>query len=416
MPYTIKKFVMQSFDTNREAKEFINSIVDRPIHDTVENLGNDMALHAFTQDLGESRFTNVYELSFPSSNTQPDIKLHRQPTSVYDHVKSQPDIRAATGGGFFFLADQASAKPRQSALNLAVANKRIYSLPVSDREAVLLDNGQLSTEHLRAIGAVVVNSLDLSWSGSLTEYVTDTKVYSNGNSIITHIKDDLVGNIRVLDESSRYTPPIITDDTIDIGFINRQNGSFAGVTSSNLGGIDIYNHDIVMRMHERHAHKALPTMQIKTIGNRTLDGTLQSAISVGPKVDVKNFTQHPINSDLSLGSKPPFLDIPLARTILYKTNDERIHIRLFDGRPGSSIFPGITPKHAAESVLNSNNLEWGCFLDPGQTAKLVIRDDEEIITSYGNTHYLKWPDQPGGKYTWTPKTGRPTASMLTFVR
>lgn len=72
---------------------------------------------------------------------------------------------------------------------------------------------------------------------------------------------------------------------------------------------------------------------------------------------------------------------------------------------------GVTPTQAAQAIKNETDVAWGCFLDPGQTAKLTVRGDTDIA-SYGNTHYLKWPKQPGGKFIWVPKTGRPVASMI----
>jgi hypothetical protein len=154
-------------------------------------------------------------------------------------------------------------------------------------------------------------------------------------------------------------------------------------------------------------------MYIRTLGDRAIDNALQGAISVGPMLDTESFTEHPVNDDKSLGSKPPFLDIPLARTVLYETGGGMVHLRLFDGRPGSPIFPGVTPDQAAQAIKEESDISWGCFLDPGQTAKLVVKGVTDVA-SYGNTHYLKWPQLPGDKFVWVPKTGRPVASMITL--
>lgn len=404
---------MYSFETDRAAKEFVRERVDVPVVEAVELLDDGMTLHAFSQELGEGKFTNVYDLSFPMGTVRPNIALHDTLTSVFDYAKAKANVRVATGGGFFFLADQASGMPRQLGLNLAVANGQMHGFPVVDREAVLTNGERLSAEHIKAFGLLAIDNTELSWSGSLTSHETAAKVFANGNTIITHVHSDATGSMRVLDESSRYTPTIDSDDTIDIGFIRRDDGVFVGVSSSTTGGIDIFNHDVVVRTHERHAHGRLPEMQLRTLGNKAIDGSLQGAVSVGPMLDVENFTAHPINEDKSLGGKPPFLDVPLARTVLYETENGIVHLRLFDGRPGSSIFPGITPSEAAQSIKSEGELAWGCFLDSGQTAKLVVRRDGDLA-SYGNTHYLKWPKQPGEKFVWVPKTGRPVASMITL--
>lgn len=386
--------------------------VDAPVEDGVESLGNGMVMRKYTLELSEGKFTNVYDLSFPATSVQPNIEFPHKLNSVFDYVGSNHEIKAATGGGFFFLADQASARPRELALNLAVTDSQVFTLPVVDREAVLSDGKRLSVEYVSALGVVGINGVELSWSGSLTEHETDVKVFANGNSVITHVQSDATGNVRVLDESSRYTPMIENDDTVDIGFIRRSDGVFVGVNRCSTGGLDIFCHDAVIRMHERYVHREFPQMRVRTIGNMALDGALHGGMSVGPMIDTDNFSVHSINKDKSLGSNPPFLEVPLARTVLFETEHDVVHLRLFDGRPGSSIFPGVTPKQASRAVIDEQ-VAWGCFLDPGQTAKLVVRTDEDIA-SYGNAHYLKWPQRPDEKYIWVPKTGRPVASMITL--
>lgn len=404
---------MYSFETDRAAKEFVREHVDMPAAENVEALSDGMILHTFSQELEEGRFTNVYDLSFRKGSVHPSIEFHDKPISVFEHVSTRTDIKVATSSGFFFLADQASATPRQLSLNLAFLDGQMHGFPVVDREAVLTDGEHLSTAYVEALGVLAVDNTDLSWSGSLTQHETDIKVFANGNSIITHVQNDATGNIRVLDENSRYTPAIETDDTTDIGFIRREDGVFIGVSSNKSGGLDIFSHDVIIRTHERYAHGELPEMRVRMLGNNAVDSTLHGAISVGPMLDATDFTTHPINKDETLGGKPPFFDVPLARTVLYETDDEIVHIRLFDGRPGSSTFPGVTPNQVAHAIKNESEVAWGCFLDPGQSAKLVVKVDDDI-TCHGNTHYLKWPRLPGEKFVWTPKTSRPVASMITL--
>lgn len=401
-----------SFETNIAAREFLCARVDAPVADRVEPLSDGMVMQTYALDLGEGKFTNVYDLSFAAGEVQPNIEFPHELTSVFNYVGSNHEIKAATGGGFFFLTDQASAKPRELALNLAVSDSQVFALPVVDREAVLLNGRRLSAEYVRAFGVVSIDGVELSWSGSLTEHETDVRVFGNGNSIITHVQSDATGKVRVLDENSRYTPVIEDDDTVDIGFISSSDGVFVGVDISSTGTLDIFSHDAVIRMHERYAHRGFPQMRIRTIGDMALDGTMHGGMSVGPMIDTINFSEHPINKDQSLGSNPSFLDIPLARTVLFEDNKGIVHLRLFDGRPGSHTFPGVTPYQASRAIMDEG-VAWGCFLDGGQTAKLAIRTDEDIA-SYGNTHYLRWPQNHGEKYIWVPKTGRPVGSMITL--
>ena len=67
-------------------------------------------------------------------------------------------------------------------------------------------------------------------------------------------------------------------------------------------------------------------MRVLSLGGMALDGSLRGALSVGPLLETEDFAARPINKDLSLSGKPPFLDVPLARTVLYGTADEKVHI------------------------------------------------------------------------------------------
>jgi hypothetical protein len=116
-----------------------------------------------------------------------------------------------------------------------------------------------------------------------------------------------------------------------------------------------------------------------------------AAVSAGPFLEAADFAAHPINGDPSLGSRPPFTDRRMARLVLYQDPRGWTHLWLFDGRPGS---------------------RWGCFLDPGQTARICLTGPDGL-TSYGNRHYLQWPGNTTGRFTWVPGTGRPVSSIIT---
>jgi len=152
-------------------------------------------------------------------------------------------------------------------------------------------------------------------------------------------------------------------------------------------------------------------MRVHSIGSTALKGSGISGLSVGPLLNTPDFNAHAINKDASLGAKPPFVERPIARTALFKTEDGNIHFRLYDGRPGSETFSGITPTQLVDAIKSEGDIEWGVFLDGGQTAKIGLRS-ESGVESLGNTHYLKWPAQEGGKYVWIPEVGRPVGSVI----
>jgi hypothetical protein len=397
-----------SFKTAAEAQAFVCDRVDAPAIKHKEALPGGPLFHAFTQKLG-NKFTNIYDVSYPKGQFLPVICVHDQLISTYDFAVSSKSS-VVISGGFFFLADRCSGSPRQPALNLAITQGRIRSLPVVDREAVLSGNQGLSARFVRAQGILSLNNQKLSWSGSLTNHKTDVKIFGSGNCVIRHERNEVVGSIRVLDEHSRFTPRIKERDIVDIGCIAKEDGSFVAVTSSKAGHMDIFVHDVVVRCHKRYLGDGLLEMKVHTIDSLAVD-TIEGALSVGPLIDTVNFDQHPINKDASLGSKPPFIERAMARVVLYETQAGTVHLRLFDGHPDSEVFIGVTPTQAVEIIRESDSIKWGCFLDPGKTAKLCVRTDKGLL-SLGNTNYLKWATRQNEEYVWAPITGRPTASMI----
>jgi hypothetical protein len=399
-----------SFETAQEAQVYIRDQVDTPV-DRKEVLNDKLDLRAYAHGLPSGGFTNIYDISY-----RPDVAsaicVSDELRSVYSHAQENPRNVATVSGGFFFLADQCEKLPRQLALNLAIADGRVRSLPVVDREAVITTNGRLSTSKILAWGELSINGVIRSWAGSKTDHEADCTVYGNGNSVIAHQRHESTGSVRVHETSSRYTPVTEDKDLVDIGFLAQPDGSFMSAGLKGGGGLDIFGYDVVLRGNRAvlPAGKAL-NMKVRNVGSLVIDRSLQGAFSAGPLLSESNFEQHAINSDSSLGSVGPFLERPLARTALYETDDGVVHVRLFDGRPGSETFPGVTPSEAVAMIREDNFVTWGCFLDPGQTAKLNVRHDEGV-TSYGNRHYLKWATKPGERFDWVPELGRPVATMI----
>ena len=147
-------------------------------------------------------------------------------------------------------------------------------------------------------------------------------------------------------------------------------------------------------------------MKVKTIDSLTMDGSVQSGISVGPLFNTACFEEHSINKDASLGSNAPFANRPAARAVIYETKDGLRHLRLFDGRPGSTVFAGVTPREAVRIIQAEGEVAWGCFLDGGQTAKLCVKQGP-TISNFGNMHYVN-------AIQTIQKNGRPISSAITL--
>jgi hypothetical protein len=176
--------------------------------------------------------------------------------------------------------------------------------------------------------------------------------------------------------------------------------------------MDLFSYDAVVRCPAGTVEPGRASrMDILQAGPLHGGSLPDSAVSAGPCPDVADFAAHPINDDPSLGSLPPFTGRRMARLVLYQDLRSRTHLRLFDGRPGSPGFSGVSPAEARAAIAADTGFRWGCFLDPGQTARICV-DGPDGLASYGNRHYLQWPADGTGRFTWIPGAGRPVASII----
>jgi hypothetical protein len=257
---------------------------------------------------------------------------------------------------------------------------------------------------LPAYGELTINGKTLSWSGSQTDYETDVKVFSNGNLEISH-QGTPRGRRRFLVAESNSLSTV-SDNERRVGVI--------ATLGRNLSDkiIRLTDYDFVVAGDDA----AVPhefSVVLKSIGDMSID-TIQGAFSAGPDLSTNDFSLHPINFDKSLGDQPPFLPERLmARMALFTTDDETLHIALFDGRPGSEQFAGVTPSETQHILAQKFGEVHGVFLDPGQTAKMSVRI-RHGARSVGNRHYVKYPQNDHDTFVWTPDTGRAVANVITL--
>lgn len=407
-PAPLTAGVLRWFPTLAEAGEFMEIAIDRPVMPMTRRLDGGIELRARAFPIGPDVFCNMYDIAWNQAAIAASLHVSACP-AIPPHGTDGSQVTASAG--FFYLADLSARMPRQASLNLAVSNNAIASLPVTDREAVTCRAGTLAVAYVRAEGLLTLGGTTLTWTGSRTGRRADCYAYGNGNAIIRHQHDSATGTVRVLDEQSMLTPPLPPASGLtDIGFTASGTG-FDAVTESTRGRLDICGHDLVLRCPADHAGR--PDIRIHSIGCLDCYDLPDSAVSVGPPLDCPDFAGHPVNRDPSLGSRPPFADVRMARLVLYADLAGRAHLRLFDGRPGSSAFPGITPAEARDAIAADTSFQWGCFLDPGQTAKLWVTGTNGV-DSYGNRHYLRWPQRTGESFGWIPDEGRPVASFITI--
>jgi hypothetical protein len=390
----------------------MENVIDRPVAARVTNLGSGLVLSTSPLSLGGEDFTNVYDLSWDTRDTTASMRFTHRPTAAIDAAQLVP---ATSTASFFALLDEGSGLPVQTSLNLAIEQGQILSMPVADREALISRSGVLSMRHLAASGDVTINGTQLSWTGSHTQRQADCYVFGNGNMVITRRDDPQKGSVRVLDETSRVTPPLQPESGwVDVGFAVTSARGFRSTAIAPGGGLDIFAHDLVMRCPARHVDpRGDNVLEVLSIGGLRAEAFPDSAATVGPSLDVADFAAHPINSDRSLDVVPPFAHNRKTRMAVFEDLQGRTHLRLFDGRPGSPVFQGTTPMQARDSIAADPGFRWGCFIDGGQTAKMWVAVDGQL-TSFGNRHYLRWPKADESEFVWVPDRGRPISSIITL--
>lgn len=405
----------RSFSSLREATAFVEAAVDRPVTPWDYQVATGIELRVFPRTLSSGQFTNVYDVNWEPGAATAGIHITARPADIRVAGQARGALVTASAG-FFVLGDKASALPHQASLHLAISEGRIVSLPVADREAVLSRDGTLSAAPVRAEGRLVIDSRELTWTGSRTGRSAQCYVYGNGKAVIAHQHDPVTGTARVIDEASRLTPAIQPGVRMtDVGFIFADGGGFRSAAVSTSGRMDIFGYDAVVRCPAGIVEPGhVSTMDILQVGTLRGGSLPDAAVCAGPSLDAADFAAHPVNNDPSLGSHPPFTDRRMARLVLYHDRQGRTHLRLFDGRPGSRRFSGVTPAEVRDTIATDTGFRWGCFLDPGQTAQMYMNGPDGL-TSYGNRHYLQWPGNGTGRFTWVPGTGRPVPSIITIT-
>ena len=400
------------FATIAEAEAYMSTEIDHPVQPQQTTVDDRLVFSASSRTLADGRFTNIYDLSYRVGEVTPDIHVSDQLQGVYSFLEDTPQAIGTASGAFFYHADSKEGRPRQLALNLARFGGRVLSLPIASREALVCMEGTLSARYLRAIGKLSLGDTLLTWSGSMTPYLSDCKVFGNGNIEISRSLCEVNGSKRVVAERTRYTPPTNTRQ-VDIGFVADPAGGFEPKTISRDGGVDLFEHDVVLRRPDDGLYESEePHLEILSIDELEVH-QIQGAFSTGPLLMEQDLDTHPINYDSSLGPVPAFREVAAARMAVYETTDGTVHVRVFDGRPGSKTFIGVTPREVISIIKEEGDIQWGCFLDGGHTARVCMRNDGRV-EGYGNAHYLKWPKQLGERYSWALKQGRRTPSLITF--
>lgn len=400
----------RAFNSQAEADAFLAPRLDRPCQEGVTALAGGVTFTRRVVELGGGAFTNVYETAWRASAASASVALSDAPVTAHAHASATPDCVAVSTGGFFYLIDGSPVAPRALSLNLAIDRGRVRSLPVVDQECLDDRGGALSVSVLPARGALTLDGVALRWAGARTAHEAECEAWGNAVCAIEHHADVRTGKVRRLVDASRFTPRRASSDgRCDLALRARGDGAFVALEARPEGGVDVFGYDLVLRV-PRELARADAVVRVTSIGPWHLDEAGFSAISAGPSL-MSNLAAHPLHREPCLGSAALLADRPAARLLFVVTRDGTQRLCLFDGRPGSDVFPGVGFEAAAALVRARHDVVAGCFLDSGHTARVVVRE-ETTVTGHGNRHYLRWPSPDDTRFVWSPSAGRATPSLL----
>lgn len=386
---------------------------------SIKHLRSGVNLTTVSYDLPSGSFTNSYDLAFASDDQSLAVRVDSKPRlySIRRMLVNDRTVIASINGGFFFLVDSAQFQPSEYSYNLCVRDEKVVSLPSADRPAVITKDGKIDVVELRATGNLRIGNSSVDWLGKNSDSANPlnntTVLYNSACCEVQHIPSDRTGQARVLVAENNFTPQ--TRDGFDLIINNDENGLV--VSALNPGGnTNYFAGAFVLQIQNQDPSKYKPGDRVhaENIDSIPLKG-IDSAITIGPSIKhFLNNKDHPINRDVSLGSHPPFQEKPLARSIIYKTLDGIIHFRVFDGAPRTEFFKGVTPGWLAHNIPVSD-AEWMYSLDPGQSARLVTRE-EGGVSSYGNSHYMRWPKSENTTFLWSAANGRLVPSSISLCQ
>ncbi len=391
-----------------------------------------------TQDvyeLGEDHFSNVYTLNL---NSGFDAEIDIFDTELFQHriFKNKPTVIASINGGFFCLHDgDANRYPKHIVYGANIQNGKIYGLPAFNRPVLYVTkDGELHFKEVQAQGEFKIGDEIFSWLGAeeiahndelMKKYEDDISdkilLFNSSCSSIVYKDKNSKASLRVLDESRNHTPK--NPNKADI-IISNNSGVLTIQQIVLGGGVDYFEGDFILHIPKKIISKFQIGKKLQILDIDGLDvNNLISAISTGPQV--KHFLDnddHPINHDTSLGTFPPFApEARYARSVVYKTKDESIHLTVFDGVPRSQKMLGVTPREVAKYINKIPDVKWAVFMDGGQSSRITFKNENNKLDFRGNKQYLrlhkldKKSQAPSvdGRYFWSAR-GRPVPSAITF--
>ncbi len=371
-------------------------------------------------------FTNYRCLEIDPNKRKTRILFENQgqyPVKVFE--KPPKLLGLATLGYFYFTTNPKEDEipaPEIKVNNLLIHEEKLFQLPVVNRTAVAVyQNGQVKLPLVEAMGTLKIGGKNFKWRGAktLARYCLspgEIVVYTASAGRIIPYVDKIMG-------PGRLAKKVITPKQGVIDLIIDQEEEKLKVMAIKKGGATEVTKGLMVLSGEegllRKIKKGdvLSAIQIEKLNqNQILD-----AVSIGPQLfeDKKKRVEQSIleghENDESLCNRPHREGIKLARSALATLKDGRFVAIIVDGIPqAGEIYPGVTPQELTDFAFGMYPKATKVVAtDPGGSAKMVYRQDKEIVV-FGNLHYLKYKYLKDGSLKFAPN-GRNGRKAVTFL-
>jgi hypothetical protein len=365
-------------------------------------------VQAFTHDLGDGQFTNIYDLSVDPKNCAVRLTTGRRAIPLRAAAaQAAPGQRPAVGfsGTFEFISDDPSYQPIEHVLDLSCSGGVVRGLPTVTKPAAVISDGAPRVMRVQAEGRLSVGGRDIAWVGSKDargrrRYLEHAVVFGVANCRVRYRANPRTGYLRYVARSETRTP--LDPARTDLGVV--VTGKVAEVRSIRPGGgSDLFASSYVLSLPAARATLVTTgeAVVVRSIGG--LDPSGASMCSLGPSLTQAAAGDTAAYDD-SLGASP-FAAKTYARMVV-SFETRRLRIRIMDAAPLTESFRGVTPEQARD-ICQAHGFDpaRSFHLDGGQTPKIAVVTPEATRV-IGNMHYLRWPASADGPFRWIGQDGR----------
>jgi len=370
---------------------------------------------ARTVELGNGRFTNMFELTVDVERAR--VRVHGDPAGFFLSDLVGGTTVAAVSGSFSFISDEPDYQPAEPCLDFCLRDGRTVSLPTIAKPALLMYRGRPTLRGLEARGSLLVGGRPFRWVGSKAaapgpEDADRLVVYGAANCRLRYLPAPRTGFLRQVERAGNTTPR--EPDVVDLVVGREDDGGHSVAAMYERGGADLFEGGYILRGPRALAREIRVG---DTVEVRTIDGLdcaeIQSGCSVGPSVaDARHGDGQLAGYDESLGVSPFLPGHRHARTLIGLTDDGRLRLRVLDGAPMSKTFQGVSCAETAR-LLAADGIDPASVyhLDGGQSSKMAMAWDGGT-KAFGSMHYLLWPKSGEDDFGWHGHQGRVLRSAL----